>query len=338
MVMMDPSAEHAPSDSMVVNCVVYSRHNGQKIRDIPLDDISEWIRQDGMFVWVGLHEPDQPLMQKIQAEFGLHELAVEDAYRAHQRPKLEEYGDTLFVAMHTARLESGRILYGETHVFVGSNFVVTVRHGASLTYALVRQRAEHSPKQLARGPGYVLYSLMDFVVDNYFPVVDGLKDQLHAVENEIFAGTFNRNTIRHLYERKRELVKVRLAVSPLMDICNQLMHLESPVVPEAISPYFRDVYDHILRISDAIDSINEMLSAALEVNLALVSVGQNEVVKRLASWAGILAVPTMIASFYGMNFEFMPELKWHWGYPFVLALMFGVSFGLYRRLRRAGWL
>lgn len=336
--MTDQSPPVDDDASMVVNCVVYSRHNGQKIRDIPLDDISEWVRQEGMFVWVGLHEPDQSLMQKIQAEFGLHELAVEDAYRAHQRPKLEEYGDTLFIAMHTVRLDAGNIIFGETHVFVGHNFVVTVRHGPSMTYARVRQRAEHAPKQLARGPGYVLYALMDFVVDNYFPVVDGLRDQLHAVESEIFAGTFNRQTIRHLYERKRELVKIRLAVAPLMDICNQLMHLESPVVPEAINPYFRDVYDHIMRISDAIDSINEMLSAALEVHLALVTVGQNEVVKRLASWAGILAVPTMIASFYGMNFDQMPELHWPYGYPLVLMVMAGVTVGLYRRLKKAQWL
>ncbi|MFN3586925.1 MAG: magnesium/cobalt transporter CorA [Moraxellaceae bacterium] len=325
--------------TMVVNCAVYSRFSGQKLRDIPIDLISENLDESpDHFIWLGLHEPDVGLMKKVQQEFGLHDLVVEDAHRAHQRPKMDVFDDVIFIVMHTARLVGEDAKLGETHVMVGPRFVLTIRHGASQSYAPVRARCEQSPKMMKRGPGYVLYAVMDFVVDNYFPVVEEYRAHLERLEHAIFDGSYKRATIRRLYDLKRELVRLRLAVGPLQDICNQLTHIDNELVPDEINPYYRDVHDHVIRINDAVDALTEMLSAALEVHLALISVGQNEVVKRLASWAAILALPTMVASFYGMNFEYMPELQWKLGYPLVLSVMGIGCFILYRRLRRAGWL
>lgn len=324
--------------TMVVNCAVYNRRNGQKLRDIPIDLISESLEEEDTFVWLGLHEPDVALMQKVQEEFGLHDLVVEDAHRAHQRPKLEVHDDVLFIVMHTARMMGEEARLGETHVILGPRFVATIRHGASQSYASVRERCEHNPRLMMRGPGYVLYAVMDFVIDNYFPVVEAYRAHLRHLEGAIFEGSFRQRTIRRLYDLKRDLVQLRLAASPMQDICNELMHIDNELVSDDMNAYFRDIYDHVVRINDAVDAITEMLSAALEVHLALITVGQNEVVKRLASWAAILAVPTMIASFYGMNFDVMPELRWPYGYPVVLGVMAVLCGLLFRRLRRAGWL
>ncbi|MDP2228859.1 MAG: magnesium and cobalt transport protein CorA, partial [Moraxellaceae bacterium] len=268
--------------TMVVNCAVYSRRSGEKLRDIPIDDISEHLSEPDHFVWLGLHEPDIPLMQKVQQEFALHELVVEDIHRAHQRPKIEVFDAVVFIVMHTARLVDGNAKLGETHVVVGPRFVLTIRHGASQSYAPVRTRCEQVPKLMTGGPGYVLYAVMDFVVDNYFPVVEEFRAQLERLEHAIFEGSFKRTTIRRLYELKRELVRLRLAIGPMQDICNQLTHIDTGLIPDEIDPYFRDVHDHVIRINDAVDALTEMLSAALEVHLALITVGQNEVVKRLA--------------------------------------------------------
>lgn len=324
----------------VVNCVVYNRKSGQKIGDIPIDQVSEALAEDpDQFVWVGLHEPDTAMMRLVAEEFGLHELAVEDATRQQQRPKIEAYGETLFAVVRTARLEGEDICIGHTYIFVGPRYVLTVRQGASLSYAPVRQRCEQSSRQMKWGPGYILYALLDFVVDNYFPVVEDLDHYLKQIEHELFASTFRRKTIRHLYDLKHELVRLRMATTPLQDMCSYLMHqTDNQLIPKAIYPYLRDINDHVLRINDLINAQSEMLKVAMDVNLAMVSVGQNEVVKRLASWAAILAVPTMIASFYGMNFEYMPELKWHYGYPAALAVMLGGCLYLWRRLRKVGWL
>lgn len=324
----------------VVNCAVYNRRSGQKQADIPIDEVSEALAGNpDHYVWVGLHEPDAVEMKLVAEEFGLHELAVEDATRLQQRPKIEAYGETLFVAVRTARLENDDICIGHTYIFVGPRYVLTVRQGASLSYSTVRQRCEQNTKQMKLGPGYILYALLDFVVDNYFPVVEDLDHYLKSIEHELFTNTFRRKTVQHLYDLKRELVRLRMAVVPLQDISSFLMHhADTQLVPKVIYPYLRDINDHVLRLTDLINAQSEMLKVAMDVNLAMVSVGQNEVVKRLASWAAILAVPTMIASFYGMNFEYMPELKWHFSYPVVLGVMLGSCIILWRRLRKAGWL
>ncbi len=324
----------------VVNCVAYSRKTGHKFADVALENVSETLAADkDNFVWIGLYEPDAALLTQVQDEFGLHDLAVEDALRQKQRPKAEVYGDSLFIVVRTARLEKDDICFGETFIFVGARYVITVRQGASLTYSTVRTHCEKNPKQMRFGPGYVLYALLDFVVDNYFPVAEDLGVHLHALEQDVFADTFKRQTIRHLYDLKADLVRLRLAANPMQDICNFLMHhADATLVPRGILPYFRDIHDHTLRIHDAIDAQSEMLRVAMDVNLALVSVGQNEIVKRLASWAAILAIPTMIASFYGMNFDYMPELRWHLGYPTAMIVMLCACLWLYRRLKRAKWL
>jgi magnesium transporter len=320
----------------VVNCVSYSE--GKKAGDVDLDEISEVLKAPGHFVWIGLHEPDDATLAKIQEEFSLHELAVEDARNAHQRPKLEEFGESLFVVLRTAQANDGKIEFGETHIFVGKSYVVTLRHGASLSYTEVRQRCERNPQLLAKGPAFVLYAIMDFVVDHYFPIVDQFEDELEVLEEQIFGDGMTRDTTERIYDLKRDLVRLKRAVWPLVDVCNRLVRFDTALVPEDVRPYFRDVYDHVLRINETIDNLRELLTTALEANLSLIAVRQNEVMKRLAAGAAILAVPTAIAGIYGMNFQFMPELHWRYGYAFAMGVIASTCGFLYWRFRKAGWL
>jgi magnesium transporter len=331
---MSPS----PNSPAVVACVAYA--SGCRVGDVALEDISDALAKEDRFVWIGLYEPDEPLLKQVQAEFGLHDLAVEDAHRAHQRPKLERYGDSLFIALRTAQpdRERGRIAFGETHLFVGSRYVVSVRHGASLSYAEVRARCEAQPQLLAKGPAFVLHAIMDFVVDQYFPIVDGLEDDLETVEEDIFGESISRDTTMRIYTLKRDLLEIKRAVSPLVDICNRLMRADLDLIPDDARPYFRDVYDHALRINEKVDGLRELLATALEANLSLTTIAQNEATKRITGWAAIFAIPTMIAGVYGMNFEFMPELRWRYGYPFVLAVTVSLCGFLYYRFKRSGWL
>jgi len=323
----------------VVNCTAYAE--GRKIRDVSLEEASAVLKEPGGFVWIGLLEPDEAELRKAQEVFGLHDLAVEDAHRAHQRPKLEEYGDSLFVVLRTAHADpqSRDVAFGETHVFVGPRYGVTVRHGASLSYGEVRARCEASPEHLRQGPGFVLYAIMDFVVDRYFPIVDALEDDLETLEDEIFAGTARGKEVAHqIYRLKSQMLFLKRAVLPLIEVCNRLVRFDQTFILPETRLYFRDVYDHVIRINESIDNMRELLTSALETNLALVSVRQNEVMKRLAAWAAMVAVPTLFAGIYGMNFEFMPELKWKFGYPMSLALMTGACAYLFYRFRKAGWL
>lgn len=326
-----------PNDNnMIMKGVAYL--HGVSVGDIDMDGIGEAIRQPDHFIWLGLREPDPALLASIQNAFGLHELAVEDARSAHQRPKLEEYGDSLFIVLHTAVLANDGIEFGETHFFVGSHFLVTVRHGASLGHSKVRARCEALPHQLAKGPGFALYAIMDFIVDNYIPVLDGLQARFDALESAIFANHPSRQTMEGLYELKRELIQMQGIIMPVIDICNVLMHSHEINIPKDVRLYFRDIADHISRIDRAMDGMREMLIAAMQVHLTFETVRQNEVVKRLAGWGAILAIPTMLFSWYGMNFRHMPELEWEYSYPLVVG---GVSIGsllLYWRLKRSGWL
>jgi len=326
--------------AMIVNCCAYA--DGRRVGDIRLEDVSEILPGEGgdRFVWIGLHEPDEKLLRQVQEEFGLHDLAVEDAHRAHQRPKLEEYGEALFMVLRTAQVsdQDAVLAFGETHLFVGPGYVVSVRHGASTSYAEVRARCESTPHLLRKGPGFVLYAIMDFIVDRYFPVVDALEERLEGLEEQIFDGGMNRDTTARIYELKRDLLNLKRAVSPLIDICNRLVRFDLHLIPEDVRPYLRDVYDHAVRINEAMDNLRELLTSALEANLSLISVGQNEVTKKLAAWAAIIAVPTMIAGIYGMNFAHMPELTWTIGYPLALVVMLAFCAVLYWQFRKAGWL
>ncbi|MDQ3056905.1 MAG: magnesium/cobalt transporter CorA [Pseudomonadota bacterium] len=331
-----PIKPHPHLPGCVVNCAVY--RNGAR-EDITLDQISDVLAvDDDSFVWVGMHEPEEGLLDKLQEEFGLHDLAVEDAQHAHQRPKLETYGNSLFIVVHTAQLMDSHVRFGETHAFVGARFLVTVRHGASLSYTQVRERFEREPELLQLGPAFALYGVLDFIVDNYIPIVNEFRDELNELEQDIFSDTFRRDTIIKLYDLKKELTQMRLAVAPLQDILSQLTRTQVALVAEETKLHFRDVLDHVVRLNESIDTLREMLSAAMSVNLSLVNINQGEVVKKLAGWAALLAAPTLIASWYGMNFDNMPELQGRNSYFVLIGIVGVVVFGLYRYLKKVRWL
>ena len=330
--MKDPSLPQC-----VINCVAYASDGTR--RDISLDAISDVLAvDDGSFVWVGLYEPAEDILDKLQEEFGLHDLAVEDAHNAHQRPKLESYGNSLFIAVHTAQSVDNRIRFGETHLFVGPRYLVSVRHGASTSYAPARARLEREPDGLAHGPGAALYVVLDMIVDNFTPIVDGFSQELNELEQDVFAEDFRKETVKKLYDLKRELTRLRMAVSPLQDILGQLTRTRGGLLDEEIQLYFRDVHDHAVRINETTDTLREMLTAAMSVNLSLVTIRQGEVVKRLAGWAALLAAPTLITSWYGMNFEHMPELPGRYSYYVLIGATAVVCTVLYRLLKRARWL
>jgi len=322
----------------IVNAAAYSE--GRRVANVELNKISDVLKQPDRFVWVGLHEPGEVLLRQVQREFHLHDLAIEDAHSAHQRPKLESYGDTLFIVLRTAQmnLKEHHIDFGETHFFLHSNFLVTVRHGSSLAYTEVRAHCESTPHLLSKGPGFALYAVMDSIVDQYFPVIEALEQELVQVEEKIFGEKPSRETTERIYELKRELLDVKRAVSPLIDICNRLMRFDITLIPDDTRPYFRDVYDHALRINEMLDNTRELVTAALEANFSLTSISQSEVSKKFAGWAAIIGVPTMVAGIYGMNFNDMPELHWAWGYPVVLTVTLGLCIGLYIFFKRSGWL
>jgi magnesium transporter len=313
---------------------------GTRIGDVPLCELAKARENPDWFIWVGLHEPSEDVLQIVQSAFGLHDLAIEDAHKAHQRPKLEVYGDDLFVVLRTARfLEAeDRIEFGETHVFLGDRYLVSVRHGSVISHLGVRARCEAAPELLARGPGYVLYALMDFVVDQYFPIVEQMESELDELEERIFGGRFDRDATSRIYRLKRNLLALKRTTTPLINISGHLMRSSSPLIPAEIGVLFQDVNDHVLRISENIDSLQELSSTALAANLSLVSLSQNTDTRKLAAWAAIIAVPTMVAGLYGMNFEWMPALKWDFGFLMIVALMAVFCLLLYRAFRRSGWL
>lgn len=326
-----------PAPPSIVNCASYSR-SGQR-HDIGFDDISDVLAQDdGSFVWIGLYEPDDALLDKMQEEFSLHDLAIEDARHAHQRPKLESYENALFIAVHTAQRVEGHVRFGETHIFVGARFLITVRHGASLGFASVRNRLEREPDMLTQGPSVALHAVLDFIVDNYQPIAADFQLELDALEQDIFSESYRRHTIRHLYDLRKELTQMRMAVAPMQDILSQLMRTPSFAISDEVKPYFRDVLDHAARVDDTIDTLREMVAAAMNVNLSLVTVAQGEIVKKLAGWAGLLAAPTLITSWYGMNFEHMPELGGRYSYLVLIGVVALACIGLYRYLRKISWL
>jgi magnesium transporter len=327
---------HPDNPDCVITCAYYDG-DGQR-HDISLSQINEKLEHENGYVWVGLYEPSEEVLRTLQHEFALHDLAIEDALKAHQRPKVESYGNSLFVVVNTAQLVEERIRYGETHAFLGPRFLMTVRHGASLSYSMVRERMEREPEMLSLGAAFSLYGVLDFVVDNYLPIMDAFRDTLDSLEKDIFAESYSRQTVVRLYELKRELNKMRLVVTPLQDVLAQLKRNPGPLIPTGVVIYLRDVLDHAVRINDAIDTLREMLGTALNVNLSLVTLAQGETVKRLGAWAALLAAPTLITSWYGMNFQHMPELAGRWAYPILIG---GVALScvlLYRLFKRARWL
>lgn len=323
---------------MIVNCTAYT--DGRKLPDILLEDIPALRDRPDAFVWLGLREPNEELMTRVRELFDLHELAAEDAHRAHQRPKVELYGDCLFVVLRTVQMQEGKMDFGETHLFVGPRYLVSVRHGASLSYTTVRARCESNPNLLGKGSGFVLYAILDFVVDNFFPILDAVEDAVEELEERLFKGDFSQDDLGQLYQFKRDLVELRRAAAPLVEVCNYLLtKVFTNHVPDDIRPYFRDVHDHALRINEAVEIIRETLAFALQISLSLGAARQNEATKRLAGWGALLAIPTMVFSIYGMNFKgWFPELEWRYGYPIVMGCVTLICLLLHRYLRKTGWL
>ena len=321
---------------MIVNCVAYQ--NGRKLADIPVAEISSYIARPDCFVWVALADPAPAELQAMQHEFGLHELAVEDAQHGHQRPKIDEYDHALFVVLHLIELNDGDLNVGEVAIFAGANYVLSVRSRAQKGFVDVRARCEQEPQLLRHGAGYVLYALMDAVVDRYFPILDSIESAIEDIEERIFADQPDREQIEALYSAKRRLMILKHATEPLLEATAKLFGGRVPQLCIALQDYFRDVYDHLLRLNQAIDSLRDMVTTGISVTISLISIQETAVTKRLASYGALIAIPTLIAGVYGMNFQNMPELSWIWGYPFALVLMVGVDLYLFYRFRQARWL
>jgi magnesium transporter len=322
--------------SQVVNCAAYQ--GGCRVADIDVDQAAPLDTGDGRFIWIGLHEPDQDLLRTVQTRFGLHDLAIEDAHSAHQRPKLEVYGESLFLVLRTAQLQDHKIRFGESHIFAGCGYVVTIRHGSTTPYTEVRARCEAAPKMLSMGESFVVYSVMDFIVDNYFPIVHALESELDALEEAIFSQASSKPDIERIYELRHELLLLRRAVQPLQEVCTRMMRFDVPLIDQAMYPYFRDVQDHVIRAVEGIDNLLDLVTSALGANLQLTSLQQNNVIKIFSVAAVVLMPPTLVASIYGMNFKAMPELDWSLGYPAALVLMLTVAVLPYLLFKWMKWL
>jgi magnesium transporter len=326
---------------MLVNCVAY--RDGRKLADIELREVHDYLAQPGTFVWIGLRDPGGEELAAMQEEFDLHELAIEDVGHGHDtvaRPKIEEYGEVLFVVMNTVELTpKDEIRLGEMSVFVGPNYLISVRRRSERGFQEVRARAEREPGLLARGPGFVLYALMDAVVDRYFPLLESIEIELERIESRLFApGASPRENVEALYYVKQQLTTVKHAVGPLLENTGRLFGGRVPHVCAGVGEYFRDVYDHLVRINQSIDAARDTVGTAIQVALAMVATRHGEITRLLAAYAALVAVPTMIAGIYGMNFKHMPELEWTYGYPMVLGVIAALDAFLFWRFRKAGWL
>lgn len=321
---------------MLINCAAYKE--GRKLDDIPVEKISDYIARGDCFVWVALKDPEPAELDVMQREFSLHELAIEDARHGHQSPKVEEYGDSLFIVVKTVDLVDGELKVGEVDIFVSKNYVLSVRSQSQQSFLGVRARSEREPHLLRHGPSFVVYALMDAVVDHYFPIVSALEDELEKIEVNMFEHAAERSNIKRLYQLKRKVMVLKHVVSPLMESAGKLYGGRVPAMFVNSQNYFRDVYDHLYRINSSIDAIRDTINTAIQVNLSMVAIDDSEVNKRLAAWAAIFAVATAFAGIWGMNFKWMPELDWKFGYPAALGLMASVCGYLYVRFRKARWL
>ena len=322
---------------MIVDCAVYER--GHRLPgELDVEQAYAACQRDGAFVWIGLHAPTVEEFEAVRREFDLHELAVEDAVKAHQRPKLEQYGDTLFVVLKTARFREHNeaVELGEIQAFVGETFLITVRHGETALHD-VRLETERRPELLERGPGAALHAIVDRVVDDYAPVVAALDASIRDVEAAVFSPARG-NPAERVYLLKRDVLELQDAAIPLEAPLDALARGEYSLVNPHMQAYFRDVHDHLARVIERLENFSDLLTSVLTANMTQASLRLGEDVRKISAWAAIIAVPTMIAGIYGMNFEHMPELRWQLGYPLVLAVIAVACFGLYRSFRRAGWL
>lgn len=321
---------------MMINCVVY--RDGRKVADINTAEIAHWVRQPDCFVWVALRDATNDELAQMQSEFDLHELAVEDARHGHQRPKIEEYGDVMFIVLPMLEMHGGVIEQGEVDIFVGTNFVLSVRNRSTRSFLGVRGRCEREPDLLRHGAGFVCYALMDSVVDSYFPLLESIESDLEGIEAKIFERGTARGNIEQLYALKHRVNTLRHAVVPLLEVAGKLHGGRVPAVCANTQEYFRDVHDHLARINTAVDSIRDTIGTAIQVNLSMVTIEESETTKRLAAWAAIFGVSTALAGIWGMNFSNMPELEWSYGYPAALGVILAAVGVLYSRFKRIGWL
>lgn len=330
------SFDSPPAEAGIVASSVYCA--GRRVTDIAIEQAGDWARKDGHVVWIGLLEPSRDLLLRVQREFHLHDLAIEDAEHPHQRPKLEQYGDALFIVARTAQLIDGRVSFGETHLFLGKGYIVSVRHGASTTYATVRQHWESCPTALAKGEDFILYAILDFIVDNYMPVLEAIEEEVECIEDQVLVKPMTAPEIERLYTLRRDLLRLRNAAGPLVEVCRRLTNAELPQIRPTMHPLFNDVTDHIRTVQEKIDALREVLAFAFETSLLMGQSQATAISKKLASWAAMLAVPTAVAGIYGMNFENMPELRSTYGYYAVIVGMATICGVLFWRFKKNGWL
>jgi magnesium transporter len=321
---------------MIVDCAIYEAGR-RRPGELPILHACEASRAEDAFVWIGLYEPTEEEFDAVRREFDLHELAVEDAINAHQRPKLEVYGDSLFVVLKPATYRDGDVEFGEILIFLGEGFIITVRHGEAALHD-VRVHTERRPDLLECGPGAALYAIVDWIVDHYQPVVSELDRDVEEIEREVFSASPTTNTAEQIYELKRQVLALHAAVVPLAEPLDRLARGRHDLITETLRAYFRDVHDHLLRVIDRIEGCRDLLTSVLAANMTQVTVRQNEDMRKISAWGAIIVAPTLIAGIYGMNFRHMPELKWSFGYPLALAVIVVICFALYRYFRRIGWL
>ncbi|MFK0206246.1 magnesium and cobalt transport protein CorA [Agrobacterium sp. NPDC090283] len=315
----------------------YIYRAGKRAEELPLAD-GLITPVDGEFAWIGITDPTADEMARIKSMFGLHPLAVEDALNGKQVPKVEIYGDQLFVVAKTAHLEGDKIAYGETCIFVGRHHVVSVRHGSAVSHIELRKQLEQSPRLLANGPDYVLHGILDFVVDGYLPVVATLEDTVLEMEKHMLISFMEREQIRRLFRMRRQVIRFQRIVGPMAEVVGKLTNLELPCIDDNAKAYFRDVLDHVRRIESMISGLREVITSVFEASNLLEQQRQGTITRQLAAWAAILAVPTAIAGIYGMNFEHMPELQTEYGYYVVIGAILMLCSILYYRFRKSGWL
>jgi len=320
----------------VVAAAVYSA--GKKVTNITLDEGAAWAAKPGHFVWIGLEQPDQAELTILKKQFNLHELAIEDALEIHSRPKLETFGDALFIVTYAPVRENGRLEFIETHIFAGKGYVITSRQGHSKSYGLVRQRCEARPLLLEHGEDFVLYALLDFVTENYQPVTEAIHNEIEALEHSVLTGSLNEADIQRIHSLRRDLLRMRRYVSPMVEIGEELQKLSFPFIDKNMRPYFRDVQIHVQRQMEDLANLRDIASHTIEIGLLLESSRQSIVQRKFAAWAAILAFPTAIAGIYGMNFQNMPELTWHYGYFVVMGVIAGGCTALFASFKRSGWL
>jgi magnesium transporter len=323
---------------VIVDCAIYE--NGVR-RDgkVELQHAYDERHEAGKFVWIGLYEPTEEEFDSLRREFALHPLAVEDAIHAHQRPKLEVYDEMVFLVLKTARYVDPTevIELGEVLVFLGDDFLITVRHGEASSLTAVRERLDAEPRRLKHGPSSALHAILDQIVDDYQPAIEGLETDIDEVEEQLFSGE-RVNPAERIYRLQREVLGFRKATAPLVEPMDRLARGHYAQIHPEIRDYFRDVNDHLIRVREQLDAMRDLLAGSLQANLAQVAVRQNDDVRRISSWVAIIAVPTAIAGIYGMNFEHMPELRWEFGYPAALLAMLIICTALYRYFKKVGWL